>query len=337
MKDRDVADLVDLPVFGRPARLVSQKIRWCCPDADCLMTSWTWGDSRIGARGPVMIDLARRWVIEQVGRYARSVNEIARELGCHSNTINDAGIAYRGALVQDPARFDTVEALGLDETLFARLGYYHRRHCSTSIVDAQAGQLLDVFPGRTAKATADWLESRGWQRRKQVQWATLDLSGPYRAVLDLMLSGAGQVADAFHPAEIRRATIEGKVLALNDSNYYHFTGLLLGATNSWIGVVSWAKFATLPAWHRLKTPMILLVVNLVSIILIILFKRALPLGLTTTDLVVSVAVQFLSYSGVTLHFGRGVGRRSSRGIYVYLMALSMVYLINVALIVFLQY
>jgi hypothetical protein len=38
-----------------------------------------------------MTDRAGRWVTEQVGRYARSINEIAVELGCDWHTINDHG------------------------------------------------------------------------------------------------------------------------------------------------------------------------------------------------------------------------------------------------------
>jgi hypothetical protein len=60
-----------------------------------------------------MSDRAGRWVTEQVGRHARSVNEIALELGCDWHTVNDTVIAYGTALVEDPKRFGTVEALGL--------------------------------------------------------------------------------------------------------------------------------------------------------------------------------------------------------------------------------
>src|SRR5215211_5872571 len=35
VKDRPPVELVDLPCFGRPARLVWHKHRWCCPDVDC--------------------------------------------------------------------------------------------------------------------------------------------------------------------------------------------------------------------------------------------------------------------------------------------------------------
>jgi transposase len=35
VKDRPMVELVDLPCFGRPARLVWHKHRWCCRDGAC--------------------------------------------------------------------------------------------------------------------------------------------------------------------------------------------------------------------------------------------------------------------------------------------------------------
>jgi len=208
VKDRETVELVDLPAFGRQTRLCWRKVRWSCPVSDCAMTTWTWVDSRIAGARLVMTDRAGRWVTEQVGRYARSVNEIAKELGCDWHTINDTVIAYGTALVDDPGRFETVEALGLDETLFVRLGRFHRQHWSTSIVDVGAGQLLDVVAGRAGMATAEWLEAKGSAWRERVRWATLDLSGPYKAVLDLMLPHAVQVADPFHVCKLANTKLD---------------------------------------------------------------------------------------------------------------------------------
>jgi transposase len=208
VKDRDLVELVDLPAFGRPARLMWHKVRWCCPDPDCEMRSWTWADPRIAGARVAMTDRAGRWATEQVGRYARSINEIAKELGCDWHTVNDAVIAYGTALVDDPGRIGAVEALGLDETLFARLGRFHRQHWSTSIVDVAAGQLLDVVPGRAGKATVAWLEAQGPTWRGGVRWATLDLSGPYKAVLDLMLPDATQIADPFHLVKLANSKLD---------------------------------------------------------------------------------------------------------------------------------
>ncbi len=47
-------------------------------------------------------------------------------------------------------------------------------------VDVNAGQLLDVVPGRSGDKPKEWLEAKGKEWRDNVRWATLDLSGPYR-------------------------------------------------------------------------------------------------------------------------------------------------------------
>jgi transposase len=101
-------------------------------------------------------------------------------------------------LVEDPDRIGTTTALGLDETLFMREGPRRRQRWSTSIVDVQAGRLLDVVPGRDAAGPCRWLAARSDEWRNGIEWATLDLSGPYRAVFDTMLPEAVQIADPFH-------------------------------------------------------------------------------------------------------------------------------------------
>ena len=76
---------------------------------------------------------------------------MAKELGCDWHTVNDAVLAYGEALVDEPDRFGTVSALGLDEVLFASRGPFHTKEFATSIVDVGRGQLLDVVPGRRAQ------------------------------------------------------------------------------------------------------------------------------------------------------------------------------------------
>ena len=203
VKDRPEVLLVDLPVFGRPARLAWRKHRWCCPDPQCPQGSWTAEDPRIAAPRLRMTDRAGRWVTVQVGRYGRTVTEVADELGCDWHTINDTVIAYGTVLVDDDERIGSVTAVGLDETLFARRGPFRVQHWSTSIVDVQAGRLLDVVPGRDRVEPCRWFAARGPDWCAQVRWATLDLSGPYRTVFDTMLPDATQVADPFHVVRVR--------------------------------------------------------------------------------------------------------------------------------------
>ena len=161
--------MVDLPCFGRPARLIWHKCRWRCPESSFPIGSWTEEDHRIGAPRMAMSDRAGCWVTEQIGRYARSVNEIALELGCDWHTVNDTVIAYGTALVDDdPKRFGVVRALGLDEVLFARVGPFRRQEYSTQMVDVGAGQLLDVVPGRSGAEPTAWLERQGKEWRDKV-------------------------------------------------------------------------------------------------------------------------------------------------------------------------
>ena len=101
IKDRPVVALVDLPAFGRPARLLWRKHRWSCVSATCPVGSWTEEALGIAAARLVMTDRAGRWVTEQVGRWGRTVNEVAVELGCDWHTINDTVLAFGTALVDD--------------------------------------------------------------------------------------------------------------------------------------------------------------------------------------------------------------------------------------------
>jgi len=150
VKDRRPVELVDLSMGGRPMRLVWVKRRFRCPEPSCPKGSWTEDDLRIASKRLKMTDRAGRWITEQVGRCARSVAEVARELGCDWHTVNDAVVAYGTALVDHPDRFGVVEALGLDEVLMVRRGPWHRQEFSTQLVDVGRGQLLDVVPGRSS-------------------------------------------------------------------------------------------------------------------------------------------------------------------------------------------
>jgi transposase len=205
-----VVELVDLPCFGRPTRLVWHKRRWSCLEETCSKASWTEEDIRVGAARMAMSDRAGRWVTEQVGRHARSVNEVAIELGCDWHTVNDTIIAYGTALVDDdPDRFGEVDALGLDEVLMVRLGTFHRQEFSTQIVDVGRGQLLDVVPGRSSAGPMAWLAEQGKPWCDRVRFATLDLSGPYRRVFTLMLPDAIQVADPlFHLVKLANTKLD---------------------------------------------------------------------------------------------------------------------------------
>ena len=201
--------LVDLPAFGRPVRLVWHKARWECPAEACAVGSFTEVDEAIAPARAALTSRAGRWATVQVGRDARPVSDVAAELGCDWHTVNRAVVAWGQALLgADAARVGTVEALGLDETLFGREGRRRTRRWCTSIVDVQKGQLLDIVPGRDAAAPTAWLldQSEAW--RRGIVWGVLDLSGAYRSAFDTALPQTGQVADPFHVVRLANDGID---------------------------------------------------------------------------------------------------------------------------------
>jgi transposase len=155
-----------------------------------------------------MSDRAGRWVTRQVGECGRTVAEVARELDCDWHTVNDTVLAYGRALLDaDTDRIGQVTALGLDETLFARVGRWRTQAWATSIVDVTNGTLLDMVPGRDSAGPIAWLEAQGVDWRAQVRYGVLDLSGPYRAVFNQALEHVTQIADPFHLIRVRHEAL----------------------------------------------------------------------------------------------------------------------------------
>ena len=195
--DRRV-ELVDLPVFGRATRLVWHKRRWRCGAGDCGAKTVTEQDREIASRREGLTARAGRWVTAQAGR-GRPLTDLAGELGCCWHVVNSSVQRWGQALLEaDTQRLDGTEASGLDETLTARRGRFKSKVWSTSVVDVGRGALLDIVAGRTAKPPTQWILDQPEEWRENIRWATLDLSGPYKAAFDTALPDVAQIADPFH-------------------------------------------------------------------------------------------------------------------------------------------
>ncbi len=76
------------------------------------MGSWTEQHDEIAPVAHLLTTKAGRWVTTQVGRWGRSVKEVAGELDCDWHTVNRAVIAYGGALVDDDPGRDRAGLVG---------------------------------------------------------------------------------------------------------------------------------------------------------------------------------------------------------------------------------
>ena len=116
---RPVTFVRDVDAFDRCVRLRWVKRRWRCPEPACPSTTWTETSDHIAPRA-VLTERACWQATRRVGRDGESVAAVARALGTGWHTIMAAVGRHGQPLVDDPARLEGVEALGMDETAWLR-------------------------------------------------------------------------------------------------------------------------------------------------------------------------------------------------------------------------
>jgi hypothetical protein len=82
--------------------------------------TWSEQDPTIASARSGLMTRAARWVTRQVGKHGRAVSEVAEDLACDWHTVMHAVVLFGQILIDDPARFGAVAAVGLDETLYSR-------------------------------------------------------------------------------------------------------------------------------------------------------------------------------------------------------------------------
>ena len=148
-KDRLRVVIRDLPAFNRRVRLVWSKRRFSCPDADCPQRTWTERSDELPDRR-VLSARAGRECTRAVGQEARSVASLARWLGVSWATVMSAVRDYGTPLVDDPARVEEVNSLGIDETAFLKANAEHPTMYVTGLVDLERRVLIDMIEGNRA-------------------------------------------------------------------------------------------------------------------------------------------------------------------------------------------
>lgn len=113
---RDEVVLVDAPSFGRPVRLVWAKRRYVCREALCPGASFTEQDPSVAPPRGTLTTRAVSWAVRELRGEHASISGLARRLGVDWHTVWNAVRAHLEALEADPARFDGVTVLGVDDS-----------------------------------------------------------------------------------------------------------------------------------------------------------------------------------------------------------------------------
>ena len=123
---------------------------------------------------------AVEWGLRALALECMSVSRVAAALGISWHTANNAILtSAQATLLDDPHRFNGVEALGVDEHVWrhTRRGYrYVTVMIDLTPVRDRSGpaRLLDVVPGRSKKVLKTWLAARDESWRGRVEVVAMD-------------------------------------------------------------------------------------------------------------------------------------------------------------------
>ena len=147
---------------------------------------------------------AVRWALEALVVQHLTVARVAEGLAVAWDTANDAVLAEgRRVLIADPARFDGVSTIGVDEHVWR-----HTRRGDkyvTVIIDLTPirngtgpARLLDMVEGRSKSAFSTWLAARPQAWRDGVEVVAMDGFTGFKTATSQELPQAVAVMDPFH-------------------------------------------------------------------------------------------------------------------------------------------
>lgn len=211
---RIMVEMIDAPWAGRPVRIRWRKRRWICRETVCPVVSFLEQDPAISAPRGLLTARAIRWAISLLRRESATIQGLARQLGTTWNTLWSQVEPVLARAANDPARFEYVQVLGVDEHIWHHRDPRRRGPKElTGMVDLTraphpTARLLDLVPGRSGKAYRDWLDQRGKEFRAGIEIATLDPFQGYKNAIDDRLEDATCVLDAFHIVKLAGAAVD---------------------------------------------------------------------------------------------------------------------------------
>ena len=217
-RDSVVRRLAHEPLGWRPTILEVTLRRYRCTGCGHV---WRQDISRAAEPRAKLSRRALRWALHALVVQHLTVARVAEALAVAWNIANDAVLAEgRRVLIADPARFDGVTAIGVDEH-----AWRHTRRGDkyvTVVIDLTAvragtgpARLLDMVEGRSKQAFKQWLAARptGW--RQAVEVVAMDGFTGFKTAATEELPDTVAVMDPFHV--VRRAVTPSTTAGVGSS------------------------------------------------------------------------------------------------------------------------
>ena len=200
-RDSVTRRLAHEPLGWRPTTLLVTVRRYRCPDCGHV---WRQDTGKAAEPRAKLSRRGLRWALEAIVCQHLTVSRVAEGLAVSWNTANTAVLTEgRRVLIDDPARFEGVRVIGVDEH-----AWRHTRRGDkyvTVIIDltrVQEGtgpaRLLDMVEDRSKQAFKTWLAARDQAWRDQVEVVAMDGFTGFKTATTEELPDAVTVMDPFH-------------------------------------------------------------------------------------------------------------------------------------------
>ncbi|MCL1800554.1 MAG: ISL3 family transposase [Promicromonosporaceae bacterium] len=211
VRDTVKRELAHTPLGWRPTKLVLNIRRYQCRDCHRVWQQ----DTSAAAEPRAKISRAGVWW----GLFGVSVNHlamasVAKALGVAWNTANSAVLtAGVEMLINDPARFNGVKVIGVDEHVWSHVSWANKY--VTVIIDLTPvrdgtgpSRLLDMIPGKSKAVFKTWLDGRPQKWRDEIEIVAMDGFTGFKTAANEELPQAEVVMDPFHVVRLAGDALE---------------------------------------------------------------------------------------------------------------------------------
>lgn len=201
VRDSVIRQLAHEPLGWRPTMLEVAVRRYRCRECGHVWRQDTTAAAQPRAK---LSRVGLRWALEGIVVQHLTVARVAEGLGVAWDTANNAVLAEgRRVLIEDPARFDGVKVIGVDEHVWR-----HTRRGDkfvTVVIDLTPvrdgrgpARLLDMVEGRSKSAFKTWLAQQSEAFRDAVEVVAMDGFTGFKTAAAEEVPDAVAVMDPFH-------------------------------------------------------------------------------------------------------------------------------------------